>query len=144
MNYDREQLKTDLRHREGVRHKPYQDGLNVWTVGVGHNMTNPISERAVCVILEDDIAQAERDLEQTIPTWKQADATRQRVMMHLSFALGLPNLRKFIKMRAAIRCENWNAAAVELLDSDWAREVGNGTGQRAHELAEMLRRGDAG
>src|SRR5690349_23604373 len=55
-----EQLERD----EAKRNRPYRDSVGKLTIGVGHNLDDkPISDRAVRVILEDDVADARRDLQ---------------------------------------------------------------------------------
>jgi len=51
------------------------------------------------------------------------------------FNLGPGGFGKFKKAIAAMKKEEWEEAANEMLDSRWARQVGN----RAKELAAMMR-----
>jgi lysozyme len=130
-------LKNQLRKHEGWQRTPYQDTKGVWTVGAGHNLQNgpPLSDAAIELILDDDIADAERRCRRTFPWFEGLSDVRQTVVVELAFAMGLGGLGTFRNMLGAMVDGNWNRAADELLDSEWARDVG----QRAHTLAEMLR-----
>jgi lysozyme len=57
--------------------------------------------------------------------------------MDMAHNLGPTGLRGFVRMREAIACSAWDAAAEELLDSTYARQVP----ARAARNAEMLRTG---
>ncbi|KKM82461.1 hypothetical protein LCGC14_1319200, partial [marine sediment metagenome] len=58
---------------------------------------------------------------------------------NMAFNLGQHRLGEFVKMWAAIRAEDWEKAAVEMLDSTWAGQVG----PRAPRLARRMARGSA-
>ncbi|MFQ5421037.1 MAG: hypothetical protein ACE5EY_11830, partial [Anaerolineae bacterium] len=59
--------------------------------------------------------------------------------INMAFNLGRTRLARFGKMWAAIHIGDYALAAEEMLDSRWARQVG----ERAHRLAEMMRDGGA-
>ena len=56
----------------------------------------------------------------------------------MMFNLGMPRLKKFVNMLKAIEAGAWRSAAVEMLDSKWAEQVGN----RASRLSEMMETGE--
>ena len=58
----------------------------------------------------------------------------QLVLCDMAFNLGLPKLKQFKLMLAAIESGDMEAAASELLDSNYARQVPN----RAKRNADML------
>jgi lysozyme len=64
----RDILKVQLAVDEGRKAKMYLDTVGKWTIGVGHNLSDkPISQRAIDVIFEDDIGDAERGRAGTVP-----------------------------------------------------------------------------
>ena len=125
----REQLERD----EGRRHMAYADTAGHLTIGVGHNLSTPLSDAAIDQILDDDIrgAMAECAL---IPFWMNLSEVRQAVLVNLAFNMGFQGLMTFRRMLAAMDAENWNQAAQELLDSRFAKQVG----ARADRLALQL------
>jgi len=65
------------------------------------------------------------------------DAVRQRVVIDMAFNIGVPRLTGFKKMWAAIHCGDYEEAALEMMDSKWARQVG----RRAKRLSLMMKTG---
>ena len=56
----------------------------------------------------------------------------------MAFNMGVPRLRKFKKMWAAIHDEDFQTAAKEMLDSRWANQVKS----RSVKLANMMHTGE--
>ena len=63
------------------------------------------------------------------------DKIRQGVIVELCFNMGLGRLKGFKKMLAACERGDYETASVEMLDSLWARQVG----QRAKTLANIMK-----
>ena len=70
--------------------------------------------------------------------WSDLDDTRQRVLANMAFNLGLPRLNKFVKFLTAVQASDWEKAAIEMMDSKWATQVGN----RAVRLKEKMLKGE--
>ena len=60
-------------------------------------------------------------------------------MIDMAFNMGEPRLRGFKKMIAALHAGDFDRAALEALDSKWARE--DVAPERSGEIAAMLRTG---
>lgn len=135
MNIDA--LKTQLIAEEGLRQLPYTDSLGNQTLGVGHNMSAPISLAAVEQILSDDIMAAIGELNRTLPWWIYLSENRQMVLADMAFNMGIPKLLEFKLTLEAMRAGRYDDAAAGMLDSGWARQVG----ARALKLADMMRIG---
>lgn len=133
----RDALRRQLLEHEGMRLTPYVDTVGKITIGVGRNLTDRgISEDEARIFLDADINHAILDLT-VFPWFPDLDPVRQRAMVDLCFNIGLPRLKGFIKMLAAIQRQEWDRAARELVDSKYAQQVG----PRAQTLAAMLRTG---
>lgn len=130
-------LVEQLIQHEECRFTPYLDRLGFWTVGVGHLMSRPLSQKAIMQILQDDIDEATHDCLHAFSWFAHLSETRQRVMIDMCFNLGLTKLSKFVKFLAAMASSDYDTAATEMLDSTWATQVG----QRATTLATMIRNG---
>jgi lysozyme len=126
-------LSEQLRRDEGQRRTAYQDTRGVWTVGVGHNLRVPLSDAAMTQILTDDIEVAERAC-RTLPIWSGLSEPRQGVLLNMTFNLGFEGLMRFRKMYEALVVHDYARAAEEMLDSDWASQVG----ARADRLARQM------
>jgi lysozyme len=124
---------------EGCRLQPYADTVGKLTVGYGHNLTDRgISQRVADLLRDDDIDLAVRDLLRAFPIVLSLNGPRQVVLVSMCFNMGIERLKGFVKMWLAIESSNYAQAAVEMLDSEWAQQVG----ARARRLAETMHSGD--
>lgn len=144
-------LKRLLIHHEGLSLTPYKCVGNKWTIGVGHNFEdNPFTtdeileilhkgftREVAMLILDNDIHKVQHDL-QTIFLWYSSlDRVRRDVITNMGFNLGVPKLLAFKRMIANLKAKDYEGASMEMLDSRWARQVG----QRALDLSAMMRVG---
>ena len=128
-----------LVQHEGLRLKPYRCTAGKLTIGVGRNLEDVgISEEEAMTLLANDISRVIEDLVMSIPAFTQLNEIRRRVLIDMGFNLGIAGLMKFRLMLAAIEEGNYRKAADEMLDSRWARQVG----QRATRLANMMATGE--
>ena len=130
-------IYDQLRRDESVRDTMYRDELGNATVGVGHNLSTPLSARAIQMILEDDVSAKKIEMDASLPWAASLDDARYGALLNLSFNMGVGGLLGFPRMLRAIQAQDWDVAARELLDSRYARQVGD----RATRLAEQLRTG---
>ena len=121
---------------EGLRLKVYKDSEGIETIGVGRNLQKGITREEAMFLLDNDIKAAIQDA-MTFDWYNDLDEVRQRVIINMIFNLGLYKFGKFKKTIAAIKNQDWNTAADEMLNSHWARQVGI----RARRLAKMMRTG---
>lgn len=134
----RSKLVDQLQKHEGLRLKPYVDTVGKVTIGVGHNLTDKgISYAQAMSILSDDIDETLNFLERRCPWYATLDEVRQRAIADLTFDLML-KLLDFTHMIAAIEQKDFEQAADCLLASKFASQTGN----RAVQLAQMLRTGE--
>ena len=139
MKYDMASLEDQLITHEGLELKPYQCTADKLTIGVGRNIEDRgITEDEARYLLKNDIKIVEDELLSKKPMVAELDAVRQRVLVDMGFNLGIPTLLKFQNMWLAIEQENFIQASIEMMDSRWARQVG----QRAHRLSEAMRIGE--
>ncbi|GAA3555925.1 glycoside hydrolase family protein [Marinobacter xestospongiae] len=134
-------LLEQLQRHEGLRLKPYLDTAEPprQTIGYGRNLDDRgITEEEAGFMLDNDIDEVIADLER-MPLYLSLDDTRQVVLANMCFNLGLTRFLEFRRMLAALADRDWDRAADEMLDSKWARQVGD----RADELADLMRRGEA-
>jgi lysozyme len=126
-----------IRH-EGLRLKPYLDTKKKLTIGVGRNLDDVgITRDEAWALLNNDIARVRREVKRAFPWFSKVNPVRKDVVLNMVFNLGLQRFRGFRKAIAAIKAQDWDEAARQMLDSRWASQVG----RRARELAAMMRRG---
>ena len=127
-----------MRFHEGVRNKVYKDHLGIETIGVGRNLVDRgLSDEEVDYLLTNDITIVENELDNGLSWWRDLDEVRQRALAALAFNMGLQRLHGFVKMLDALQRRDYHAAADELLDSKYAKQVG----ERSNRVAEMIRTG---
>lgn len=137
--YDLAVLQAELVRDEGERLKPYRDTVGKLTIGVGRNLDDVgISHDEALMLLAKDIVRAELWLDRNLPWWRGLDPVRQRVLVNIAFNLG-GRLLSFKNTLKAVQANNWQAAHDGMLDSLWAKQVG----QRAQRLAYMMLTGES-
>ena len=138
MKYNREQLIEQLVDHEGLELNVYKDSLGIETIGIGRNLVHRgITEEEAHYLCNNDIDIVEQELVSEFPIVSNLDGVRQRVVIDMAFNVGVPRLTGFRKMWAAIHCGDYSEAAVEMMDSKWARQVG----RRAERLSAMMETG---
>ncbi len=132
-------LRRQIIRDEGLRLLPYTDTVGRLTIGYGRNLTDVgISQAEASDLLDNDLTLAVSDLQQAFPLVLDLDSTRFVVLACMAFNLGIGRLSKFTKMWAAIRQGDYATAAIEMMESRWAEQVG----ARATRLAESMRSGE--
>lgn len=140
-------LIANLRAEEGVRAIAYDDAdgspitrgttVHGWpTVGVGHNLTVPLSDRAIDMILEDDLQPA-LAAAQSYPWFAGLNEARKLAVVDMAFNLGAGTFAQFGQFHAFLAAGNFNAAADDLTRTAWYGEVGS----RAVRIASIIRSG---
>ncbi len=122
---------------EGFSDIPYLDTLGNWTVAYGRALyLNPITEEEGEYLLRSDMTRCVIDLS-TFPWFQGLNDARKAALLDMRFNLGPTGFRRFKKMIAALKAEDYGDAAAEMLDSRWAKQVKG----RALTLAEIMIRG---
>ena len=138
-----EQLKID----EGVVYEIYKDHLGYPTFGVGHlvkasdpeqgqEVGTPVSEERVKACFEEDLDISIDECKALFKEqWEKYPGELQEVLVNMMFNLGRPRLSKFKKFIGAINESDWDKAAIEMMDSRWAVQVG----PRANRLRDRVK-----
>jgi lysozyme len=143
---DLEQLREQLEIDEGVEYEVYLDHLGYATFGVGHlvlesdpehgaEVGTPVSESRVVEAFEQDCENVLRDCHILYEDFDDLPEEAQQVIANMMFNMGRPRLSKFKGMKRGVDSRDWNAAADEMVDSAWYRQVTN----RADRLVERIR-----
>ncbi len=125
---------AQLRQDEGFRRFPYLDTKGISTIGYGRNLrAEGISPDEARVLLENDVQRVEEHL-YTFPWWDGLSVARRAVLINMAVNMGVDGLLQFREMIAALQTGDYNAAAEAMLNSVWARQVGD----RAVRLAGIM------
>ena len=160
MKYNREHLIQKLIAHEGMILRVYQDSLGIDTIGIGRNLVDRgiskkeldamdipnintiyehgITEADAVYLATNDVQIVENELLAAHPCVAELDSVRQLVLVDMAFNMGVPRLRGFKKMWAAIHEGDYTTAAKEMLDSRWANQVKS----RSTILANMMHVGE--
>ena len=137
-------LKPQLKKHEGTgpvkngRFMPYRDSVGKMTIGWGRNLDDRgISEWEAEFLLQNDIDQHLQELITALPWVATLAPVRRDVLADMAFNLGVPKLLKFENTLVSIKRGKYELAAVQMLQSHWASQVGS----RALTLAKMMRSG---
>ena len=136
---DIDKLIAQLKVHEGVRSKVYLDTEGIETIGVGRNLRDRgLSDDEIELMLANDIRDLQEEVERAFSWWSDLDDVRQRVVVDMAFNMGLGSLSKFVNTLSHIENGRYEEAGVEMLDSKWARQVGD----RANVLSNMMKTGE--
>ena len=141
-----EKLREELENDEGVKYEVYNDHLGYPTFGIGHlvidsdpehgeEVGTPVSYFRVISAFEDDVVGVLSDCETLYPDFGELPEDAQRIIANMMFNMGRTRLSKFKGMKRGVDARNWDAAADEMVDSAWYRQVPN----RAKRLVERMR-----
>ena len=143
---DIEKLREEIKYDEGSVNKIYLDHLGLATFGIGHLVTEwdeeygwevgtPVSEDRCIEAFNSDIENVLSDCHRLYPDFDDLPEEVQRIVANMMFNMGRPRLSKFKGMKRGVDAKDWNAAADEMVDSRWYRQVT----KRADRLVERMR-----
>lgn len=132
-------LINQLKRHEGLRLKPYKCTAGKLTIGYGLNLDAGITEKEADMLLVMRVDKVSFELLRRLPTSINSvlNEPREGVLINMAFNIGVSGVFKFKKMIAALEVGDYDEAALQMMDSRWAVQVGN----RAIELAEQMRTG---
>jgi len=141
-----EQLREELERDEGVKYEVYNDHLGLPTFGIGHLIIDSdpeygsaigteVSDDRVKEAFETDVQIVLSDCERLYEEFESLPEEVQLIIANMMFNMGRPRLSKFKGMKRGVDARDWNAAADEMVDSVWYRQVTN----RADRLVERMR-----
>ena len=143
---DIDKLRKQLEIDEGCVCEIYNDHLGYATFGIGHlildsdpeqgsSVGTAVSESRVAEAFQSDIVQVVSDCETLYSDFESLPEDAQRIIANMMFNMGRPRLSKFKGMKRGVDSRDWNAAADEMVDSAWYRQVTN----RAERLVTRMR-----
>ena len=141
-----EQLQKELEIDEGVVYEIYNDHLGYPTFGIGHlviesdpehgqALGTPVSRDRVTEVFQSDCDTVLNDCKILYSDFEELPEEAQLIIANMMFNMGRPRLSKFKGMKRGVDSRDWNAAADEMVDSAWYRQVTN----RANRLVERMR-----
>lgn len=132
-----EGILDNLKIEEGYSATCYLCSAGAHTVGHGRNLSKGgvgISEEEAAYLLRNDVIRTIDEVRRNYPWFDDLNKSAREVLVELAFQLGGPRLAGFVKCLAALQAHDYDAAAAELLDSKFARQVP----ARANRLFQRL------
>ena len=144
MNID--QLRKELERDEGVKYEVYHDHLGYPTFGIGHLITDDdpecgagvgteVSDDRVKEAFSSDVETVLSDCERLYEDFRDLPEEAQLIIANMMFNMGYTRLSKFRGMKRGVDARDWTAAADEMVDSRWYKQVTN----RANRLVGRMR-----
>lgn len=132
-------LKPLLILHEGYKEKPYVDSVGKLTIGIGHNLDDlGLSPAIIDLIFREDVENARTGLLKALPWVSSLDPVRQVVLLDMTFNMGIGKLLTFKNTLPLIQKGAWDAAAANMEQSLWYRQVG----KRGKRLVQMMKTGE--
>jgi lysozyme len=132
------QTKLEVKKEEGFRMEVYKDTLGFETGGWGHKMMyddiTPKDKAGWEVFFEKDFDRAVTGSEDLLKLCPNIDETARHLVVEMCFQMGAFGVSKFKGMLKALQEEDYKLAAVEMLDSRWAKQTPN----RANRMAQRM------
>jgi|TARA_R100001463_G_scaffold32775_2_gene73220 lysozyme len=137
-----EELKDRIKEHEGFRNTIYKDSLGFATIGYGHLVKeddpfvegHTYSQKLLNDYFELDFTNAVVGAEKLLGN-QDMNYKAKCVIIEMVFQLGMTGVSKFKNTLKAVKKEDWDTAADEMLDSVWAEQ----TPERANELSSTMR-----
>ena len=143
---DIDKLREEIAYDEGSVNEIYLDHLGLPTFGIGHLVIDsdpehgqpvgtPVSEDRCNEAFDKDVQTVINDCNILYSDFDELPEEVQRIIANMMFNMGRPRLSKFKGMKRGVDARDWNAAADEMVDSNWYRQVT----KRADRLVARMR-----
>ena len=143
---DINKLREEIAYDEGSVNEIYLDHLGLPTFGIGHlvidsdpeygqSVGTPVSEDRCNEAFDNDVQTVIADCSILYPDFDELPEEVQRIIANMMFNMGRPRLSKFKGMKRGVDARDWHAAADEMVDSNWYRQVT----KRADRLVARMR-----
>lgn len=143
---DIDKLRNQLKIDEGCVLSIYKDHMGYPTFGIGHlvlesdpeygkSVGTAITEDRMIEAFGNDVASVIADCHILYPDFDALPEEAQQIIANMMFNMGRTRLSKFRNMKRAVDQRKWMVASIEMMDSNWYRQVPN----RANRLVERMR-----
>ena len=137
-------LLQSVKKHEGYRNKVYLDTLGKRTVGVGHLCVEDFwednkeyEEKFLMTILKHDLQTAIKGADRVLVECPVLDDLAEEIIIEMVFQLGETGVSKFKNMIKALKIPDYQTAAIEMLDSKWAKQTPERAAGMSSEMAAL-------
>lgn len=129
-------IELSLISDEGFSSTPYVDSMGHLTIGYGFNLDAGMTKEEALLLLRLKISKKKAELIEMVPVYSKSNAQIKFVLENMSYNMGTKKLLTFVDFLRLLEEGNMDEAADEMLDSKWAKQVGD----RAVRLANIIRK----
>jgi len=155
-NFNLDEVAKMIEKHEGKRNKVYPDTEGIPTIGIGFNLNRydarnklkslglnydsvrngnqSLTDQQIYHLFKEDLNEAIGAAQSFLPNFNEHPAKVQGVVINMAFNLGANRLASFVKFKEALINKDYSAAANEMIDSKWYKQVGN----RSIELENIM------
>lgn len=128
-----QKLKASLIKHEGLRKFPYVDSVGKITIGIGYNLSDRgIDDQWINKQYLEDVNYFYLQLCE-YPWYKELNSDRQVILIDMAF-MGWKKFLEFKQLFVALAKHDYNLAAYNMLNSEWALQVKSRATQLAHGM----------
>lgn len=146
---DKETLESYIKENEGsVHNKIYKDSRGKKTIGIGFNLEKSTAKEDLTkvvgptaaddilrgrrklhdqeaeALMRNDVQRAQEAASRVVPNYNELPDRAQKVLADMAYNLGEGGLKGFKKFLSAVENKDWDTAIGELMDSNYAFQVG--------------------
>ena len=131
-----EELMKAVKLSEGYKPTVYKETLQIDTIGYGFAIKDLYLDEEVCdIILEQKLKKLIKSADKKFEFLKYMPQEGKDVVYEMCYQLGINGVSKFKKTLAYMQDKKYDKAAVEMLDSLWAKQTPN----RAIKLSNIIK-----
>ena len=121
-----------IKNNEGLRLKAYECSAGKLTIGYGRNIEDRgITQDEADMIFENDLIIVADELREIFDMFDDLSYNRKKCLMDMMFNLGKTRFKRFKKTIKAVRDGDYQEAAIQILDSAYARQLPRRSGNNA-------------
>ena len=129
-------LLDNIKESEGFRNRVYKCTEGFDTIGYGFAIKDlTMDEDIATMILERKVAELKLRVHNKFPFITDLPESVQDVVIEMCYQLGVSGFSKFKKTIQFLRLQEFENAALEMLDSRWAKQTPN----RAKKLSDIVK-----
>lgn len=131
-----EKLLKAVKLSEGYRPTVYKDTLQIDTIGYGFAIKDLYLDEEICeIILKQKLEKLIEKADKKFSFLKYTPQEGKEVVYEMCYQLGINGVSKFKRTLTYMQDKKYNKAAVEMLDSLWAKQTPN----RALKLSNIIK-----
>ena len=129
-------LLDNIKESEGFRNRVYKCTAGFDTIGYGFAIKDlTMDEDIATMILERKVAELKLRVHNKFPFITDLPESVQDVVIEMCYQMGVSGFSKFKQTIQFLRLQEFENAALEMLDSRWAKQTPN----RAKKLSDIVK-----